>query len=298
MLIAEWRYAGSPSFGEEKNQAMVRLIRHLLRPHRWLLLVVLAAMLVQALMVLAAPWPLKMVIDSVISNHPLPSWVKGLTSILGSRGKMQIATLAAIFVVMIAVLIAISSYISEYFIEKIGQLVANDLRIRAYHHLQRLSLGWHRAHRVGTTLSTITKDVSTIENFVAQGTVNIFVDMLIIIGMMIVMFALRWDFALVAVALLPFLMFVLSRVGEAIETKTREVRNIEADMLANAQEGLELVEVVAAFNRQDLAERKLAANRQTHRGGIAEGAACAGSASAGRHYTDRVVHGLRHLAQH
>jgi hypothetical protein len=69
-------------------------------------------------------------------------------------------------------------------------------------------------------------------------------------------------------------------------------------MLANAQEGLELVEVVAAFNRQDLAERKLAANRQTHRGGIAEGAACAGSASAGRHYTDRVVHGLRHLAQH
>lgn len=246
------------SFHKEKSVAMVSLIRQLIRPYRWLLLIVLAALLVQAAMTLAAPWPLKIIIDSVISSHPLPRWARWFASMLGSDGKMQIALLSAIFVVVIAVLAATASYVADYFSESIGQSVANDLRARAYHHLLRLSLGWHRARQVGAMLSTITIDVTTIENFASLAMVNIFVDMLTLIGMLAVILALRWDFALIAVALLPFLVFAVSRVRTGIERTTKEVRNIQADMLATAQEGLEAVEVVTAFERQDLAEKQLA----------------------------------------
>jgi subfamily B ATP-binding cassette protein MsbA len=100
---------------------------------------VVAALLAQAAMTLAAPWPLKIIIDSVISNDPVPPWARW--SVPGNGGKMQIATLAALLVVVIAVVAAIAGYVANNVIERIGQLVANDLRIRAYHHLQRLSLG-------------------------------------------------------------------------------------------------------------------------------------------------------------
>jgi ABC-type multidrug transport system fused ATPase/permease subunit len=237
---------------------MVRLIRDLLRPYRWLVAIVVAAMLVQAAMGLAGPWPLKIIIDSVIGNHPVPQWAAWFAPMLAHGGKTQIAALAAIIVVTVAVGNALAGYAGNYFIESVGQQVANDLRMRAYHHLQRLSLSYYRAHRVGTLLSTLTTDVTTIQNFASQATVSIFVDMLTIVGMVIVMFMLRWDFALIAIVVLPFLIFFVSRVRRAIQKTTKEVRRIQADMVATAQEGLESMEVVAAFAREEIQERQLA----------------------------------------
>jgi ABC-type multidrug transport system fused ATPase/permease subunit len=237
---------------------MVRLIRELLQPYRWLLVIVLAAMLMAAAISLAGPWPLKIIIDSVISNHPLPPWTKWFAPMPGSAGKMRVTLLAAMSIVLIAVLSAIANYIATYFVESIGQSVANDLRIRTYHHLQRLSLGWHRTHQVGTMLSTITTDVSTIQSFASASPAIIFVNMTTIIGMLIVMFTLRWDFALIAVGLLPFLVFGASRVRNSIQKTAWKVREIEAEMVATAQEGLDLVEVVQAFDREDLEEKRLA----------------------------------------
>jgi len=52
---------------------MISLLRTLLRPYRANLFFILCAMLVQTLMSLAAPWPLKIVLDNVSGSHKLPS---------------------------------------------------------------------------------------------------------------------------------------------------------------------------------------------------------------------------------
>ncbi len=220
--------------------------------------IVVAAMLVQAAMGLAGPWPLKVLIDNVIGDHPLPQWAKWLASESGSANKMHVAVVVALLVVVIAVVTALAGYIANYFIEKIGQSVANDLRLRIYHHLYRLSLNWHRSHQVGAILSTLTTDVATIQIFTAQGTVHLLVSFLTIVGMLIVMVLVRWDFALIAIGLVPILVLLMSRIRTAVQETTRIVRDIDADMMAVAQEGLEAVEVVQAFERQDLEEKLLA----------------------------------------
>src|ERR1700678_3324574 len=173
---------------------------------------------------IAAPWPLKIIIDSALSTprHPVPRWATWFAPMLAHGDRMQIAALAAIIVVTVAVGNALAGYVGHYFIESVGQHVANDLRIRAYHHLHRLSLSYYNSQQVGTILSTLTTDVTTIQNFASQATVNIFVDMLIILGMVIVMFTLRWDFALIAVAVLPFLILFVSRVRRAIQKTITE----------------------------------------------------------------------------
>ena len=50
------------------KKGMMGLIRELLRPYRGSLAVILAAMLVQSTMTLAAPWPLKIVLDNDASG--------------------------------------------------------------------------------------------------------------------------------------------------------------------------------------------------------------------------------------
>ena len=55
---------------------MARLVIELLRPYRGWLTIVFIAMLVEIGTGLAAPWPLKLVIDDALGNHHLPHWLE------------------------------------------------------------------------------------------------------------------------------------------------------------------------------------------------------------------------------
>ncbi len=238
---------------------MGSLIRELIRPYRRTLALILGAMLVQAALRLALPWPLKIILDNVVGSSRLPQWViNWVLPILGGDSKMHIAVLAAISAVIIAASIGIASYIGIYRAESLTQWIGNDLRQRMYHHLQCLSLGYFNSHQLGAILSTITADVETIQDFTSQATINMFVNALMIVGMTGVMFWLRWDFALIVLALTPFLAVFFSRANAAIRKAVREARKRESDMLAALQEGLGSIEVVQTFERQDLVEQQLA----------------------------------------
>ena len=237
----------------------MKLILELLRPYRWMVAGIFSVLLVQIAMGLAAPWPLKVVLDSVVSDHPLPSWLQVLLNpLLGGDGKMHIAALAAIMVVIIALIAAVATYVANYLTETVGQRIGNDLRTRAYHHLQQLSLNYFDTHRVGPILSTLTDDVDTIQAFASASTLGIATDLLTIVGMLALMLYLQWDFTLVALAVAPLLLLFVSRVRKAVKAATHEVRKRESDIVAVAEEGLQSIRVVKAFDREKFQEQQLA----------------------------------------
>jgi ABC-type multidrug transport system fused ATPase/permease subunit len=238
---------------------VIPLIRSLVRPYRATLMIILAAMLVETAMSVAGPWPLKVILDNVVGSHKLAPWLDDvLLPILSGSSKMQIAVAAALAALLIAVLGAIAQYIANYYTNSVGQWVANDLRQRTYHHLQQLSLSYYDSHETGTLLSTITSDVQTIQNFASSSTLGIVVDLLTIIVMLFIMFALNWDFTLIAVAVTPFMLLLVSRFKKAVKKATHEVRKEQSKMVSVVEQGLQSMRVVKAFGRQDLAEQELA----------------------------------------
>jgi subfamily B ATP-binding cassette protein MsbA len=237
---------------------MLRLIRELIRPYRGTLVVILLAMLVETVMSLAAPWPLKIIIDNVAGSHKLPTWVHhALGPLLENASKMHVAMVAALATILIAVIGAVASYIDNYLTESAGQYVAHDLRMRTYHHLQRLSLGYYSTHQIGNLLSTITTDIQTIQSFASSSTLNILIDLLTIVSMLALMFWLNWDFTLIALAVTPFLLFFVSRFKKAVKKATHAVRKEQSEIVAVVQQGLESMQVVKAFDRQEVEEKQL-----------------------------------------
>ena len=145
---------------------MFRFARNLIQPYRGTLVILLLAMLVETVMSLATPWPLKIILDNVVGNHKMSPWLHRLIGpMLESGYKLQVAAIAALAFVLIALLGAVASYMDNYYTESVGQWVAHDLRMRMYHHLQRLSLGYYSSHETGTLLSTLTTDIQTIQGF-------------------------------------------------------------------------------------------------------------------------------------
>jgi ABC-type multidrug transport system fused ATPase/permease subunit len=250
----------TPQEDDNKGPGMMGLIRELLRPYRGSLAIILTAMIVQSAMTLAAPWPLKIILDNVILGRKLTPWMDGwLRPMLTHGHRVHLAVLAAVAVVIIAVFNALASYLANYFTESVGQWVANDLRMRTYHHLQYLSLRYYDTHQSGVLLSTITADVLTIQNFASSATLGIVVDMITILGMLVIMFFMNWDFTLIAVAVTPLMLLLASRFKKAVKKSTHEVRKQQSNIVAVVQQDLESIRVVTAFGRQELEQEALQA---------------------------------------
>ena len=63
---------------QKKMKGLPHLVLTLLRPYRKWLVVIFCAMLLETMMSLIAPWPLKVIIDNIIGKDPLPgslSWL-------------------------------------------------------------------------------------------------------------------------------------------------------------------------------------------------------------------------------
>jgi ABC-type multidrug transport system fused ATPase/permease subunit len=234
---------------------MLGFVGGLIRPYRRTLAIILLAMIIETVMSLASPWPLKFILDSVVGGHKLSPWLhRMLGSTLESGSKLHVAAFMALVFVAIAVVGAVASYIDNYYTESAGQWVAHDLRMRMYQHLQRLSLGYYSTHEIGTILSTLTTDIQTIEGFASSSTLNILVDLLTIVCMLGLMFWLNWDFTLIAVAVTPFLLLFVSRFKKAVKKATHEVRKEQSEIVAVVQQGLESIQVVKAFGQEKTEE--------------------------------------------
>ncbi len=238
---------------------MTRLVIDLLRPYWGRLAIVFSAMLVEIVASLAAPWTLKLVLDDALGNHKLPEWLAWAHSYGFGRHAMGVALFAGLATLVIAIVGAIATYIDNYYTTNIGQWVANDLRVRIYQHLHRLSLRYYDNAKTGSLISTIMTDVDTIQSFASSSTLDILVDFITIMFMVGLMFWLDWDFTLIALGITPFLLVFVMRLKKSVKEVTRVVRTRQSEMLAVVQQGLGSVRAVKAFGRQDLELARLEA---------------------------------------
>jgi ABC-type multidrug transport system fused ATPase/permease subunit len=242
---------------------MKGLVVDLARPYRGWLLTILLAMTLETATSLAGPWPLKIVIDSAIGRQAAPGWVVELLGPSRVANGPALAAAAAVGMVLLAAFGGIASYIDNYYTESVGRWVANDLRMRVYDHLERLSFNYYDTHQTGLLLSTITDDVSMVQDFVSSSTLSILVDLMTIGGMLGLMFWLNRDFTIVVVAVTPFLLLFVAWFKKAIKKATREVRRRESDIVAVLQTGLESMRTVQAFGGQAIEAARLSAVSRT-----------------------------------
>jgi len=81
-----------------RKSSLGRLCAELLRPHRGSLAIILFATVLETAMSLAAPWPLKIVLDNVIAGHHAPGWLRDAARWVQGDGAVGIAAVAGIAV--------------------------------------------------------------------------------------------------------------------------------------------------------------------------------------------------------
>jgi ABC-type multidrug transport system fused ATPase/permease subunit len=236
---------------------MLRFSLRLIRSYTTWLLIVIAAMLVETFASLASPWPLKIVLDSVLGDIPLPGAVDRLLG--GAPGPSALLSLAALATVLFALLQAGGAYLAAYFTVSIGQWIAHDLRQSVYAHLQRLSLSYYERTATGPLISTITDDINAVQDFASTSLLDLVIDSLTVIGMLAIMFSINWRFTLIALVVTPLLTLFVIRLRGAVREATRAVRLRQSEIVSVVQEGLGAIRVVKAFAQGAFERQRLEA---------------------------------------
>jgi ATP-binding cassette subfamily B protein len=242
---------------EAKSAARLR-IADLLRPHRGTLALGVAAVITESVVDLLEPWPLKIVIDNVLKAQPIRAgWLNHLIVHFIGTEKLAVLKAAALAYIAIACIGAISSYFEKYIITSVGQWVTHDLRLAIYSHIQRLSLAYHDTNPIGDVLSRVTSDIDSVQSFIVSGLMSVFINSILLVGMVGVMSYLNWRFTLITLSVSPMLAAIVFSFTRRIKKASRETRKKEGEIVSVMQEVLSSIRVVKAFAREDYEQHRL-----------------------------------------
>jgi ATP-binding cassette, subfamily B, bacterial len=246
----EPRPAASRSRDTDDPRGVARRILPYMRAH-WprLMWPLVLAMLISACELLK-PWPLKIVIDSVLGGHPLPwQWAEGWSS----SAVLLIACLA--LVGLYAVLGALHM-LNNYTTVDVGQRLATDLRSAVYAHLHQLSLAFHGRSRVGDLLYRVTADTLALQSLTVSCLFPTATAAILLVGMLMVMLQLDPILTVLALAVCPALFAVIARLDGRVMRAAGRVRESESEVYAVVQRAMSAMRLIQAFAREEDEHRR------------------------------------------
>jgi ATP-binding cassette, subfamily B, bacterial len=224
---------------------MKRTVRSYLKPYWLTFIVALGQLFLISALELLKPWPLKIIIDNVLSGNPLP-W-----SVLSGWSSESLLLLACIGLIAVYLLLGGLRLLNDYTTIRIGQSMVNDLRRDLYSHIQRLSLSFYRRQQIGDLMYRITADSMGIQTLTMNGLFAILSASVLLTGMLVVMLWVDWYLTLLALAVCPVLFCAIALLNNRITSAATDARQKGSTVYSVVQRTLSGIRVIQAFSKEE-----------------------------------------------
>jgi ATP-binding cassette, subfamily B, bacterial len=168
---------------------------------------------VDAVVVVANPLLLKMIIDRGI-NH---------------RDSQIIVWLAAI-IAGLALADAVLGLIQRWYSARIGEGLIYDLRTQVFDHVQRMPVAFFMRAQTGSLVSRLTSDVIGAQRALTTTLSSVVSNVISLVLVLTTMLVLSWQITLIALVLLPIFVLPAKWVGRRIQRISREQMQLDAEM--------------------------------------------------------------------
>ena len=161
-----------------------------------------------------------------------------------------VVTMAIAYLVFIGVT-ALAQGLQVKVTGRLAAWVMNDLRVKIFAHLQRLSLGFFTEEKAGVVMSRMTSDIENLQQLLQDGLSQLAIQGLTMVVITIILFATNAYLAFITVVLIiPALVVASIWFKRASERGYDQVRDGIANVLSDLSESLHGVRIVTAHNRQ------------------------------------------------
>ena len=206
----------------------------------------LLLILLSSLFSLLAPWPLAILVDTVLGSKPLPSI---LPDAIGSLDTTKLLIFAAVGGLVLTIVDNVVTVVNEYVTTRLDQWMVLDLRSELFRHSQRLSLSFYDEKQTGTLMYQINSLAGAV-GAVIVALPPILQSIVTLSGMFFIAYVLDPTLALLSLCVVPFIYGSIGYYARRIEPRLVNVRGLEGQSLSIVHEAISMLRVIVAFGRE------------------------------------------------
>jgi ATP-binding cassette subfamily B protein len=217
------------------SRATMRRVLGFFLPYRLRVTLTIVAILAVAIIGLANPYLLKLIIDEAIPQRDL------------NRLYLYVGLMIAL-----PILTGFIGVGQTYLNTVIGQNVMRDLRAALYNHLQRMPLRFFTSTRTGEIQARLSSDVGGVQQVVTDTATSVVSNLATALSTIVAMWLISWQMTLISLGLLPIFLIATYKVGKIRGQIQIETQDTIADMTSQIEETLSVsgMLLTKAFSRQ------------------------------------------------
>jgi len=226
---------GAPCMNCQSKDKVIRKLGRYILPYKGVLTVCLLLAVVTTAVSLVPPYMTKVLVDSVLPN--------------GDKSGL----LRCVVVLLMAHLIHYGiGAIRSHFMRVTGDRIMTDIRNDVYKKAQKLQMRFYDRTSTGSVINRIASDSQAINSFMMRVTQEVVVQLFMLIGIIVIMFAMNWQLTLLALVPVPFVVYGSRKFGKKVRPFYRRswrhwaaVTSIMTDTIP----GIRVIKAFASENR-------------------------------------------------
>ena len=221
------------------------VVRALLRHHGGVAVLAVWLSFLDAALALAAPWPLRVVVDYAVGHRPIPPSLAVLSG-LPAAGVALVAAAAGLLLLLAG---AVTGYLVTFLTAGVSEHMTVRLRAALVDRLLRARPRAVAAFPLGELTSRLGGDTVRVSSTIAVIVETLVPEVALLVGMTVIAAALDWRLTLIAVGVIPLYALTARLRNRGLRGAQREARSRSGDLAALTADLLPRVPAVHVFDR-------------------------------------------------
>lgn len=156
-------------------------------------------------------------------------------------------------------------YLSQRVLVSMRTHIMSNIRTALFEKITKLHVGYFNLHRKGDILSSISNDVTEVQNGVASSFHILFRDPLLIIGFLSMLLYMSPQLTIVTLLTLPISAIVIGSISRRLKRGAVETQSMMGRIVSHFEEAISGVRIIKAFNAQKYVRENFGASNEKHR---------------------------------
>ncbi len=191
-------------------------------------------------------------------NHYLVGFIK-------ESGALSALVYVCLVLVGSSLLSNFMRYLSQRILVSMRTHIMRNIRRALFKKITKLHIGFYNLHRKGDLLSSISNDVTEVQNGVANSFHILFRDPLLIIGFLSMLFYMSPQLTAVTLLTLPVSALIIGRLSRKLKRGAKETQGMMGRIVSHFEEAISGSRIIKAFNAQKYVNENFEKSNETHR---------------------------------
>ena len=157
---------------------------------------------------------------------------------------------AAMFIIGLALLMAVGTFLRFYFVSWLGERVSADIRQTVFDHLLTLHPHYFEENRSGEIMSRLTTDTTLLQTVIGSSASMALRSFLTFIGGLVLLLVTNLKLTLLVLVGVPIVLIPILLFGRRVRTLSRKSQDSIADVGSHAGEIIQQIKTVQSFTQE------------------------------------------------